>query len=89
MVWYMKVQAIFVHSVLKENISIRDQITFKGTASLQSLRSRTLTCFNCRHVCENHMDVDMNDPRLREVFSQRSEGGSNDDDDEDDDAIRS
>lgn len=35
------------------------------------------------------MDVDMNDPRLREVFSQRSEGGSNDDDDEDDDAIRS
>ena len=39
-------------------------------------KHNTYFFFNCRHVRVNHIDVDMNDPRLREVFAQRCEGGS-------------
>ena len=34
------------------------------------------TYFTYRHVRVNHMDVDMNDPRLREVLAQTIEEGS-------------
>ena len=38
-------------------------------------RSRWLLICS-RHVRGNHLDIDMNDPKLREVLSQRLEGGS-------------
>ena len=34
------------------------------------------THFTHRHVRVTHMDVDTNDPKLREVLAQRCEGGS-------------
>lgn len=43
--------------------------------SLRSRRIRPWLIWN-RHVRGNHLDKDMNDPELREVLSQRLQGGS-------------
>ena len=38
-------------------------------------KHNTYFFFNCRHVRVNHVDVDMNDPKLREVLAQKIERG--------------
>ena len=74
MAWSTSLPDMFALFVRSGNTNTPDQITCKGTGCYlpKDLDVLTMT----RHVRVNHVDKDMNDPKLREVLSQRMEGGN-------------
>lgn len=77
MVWCINRRAISAPFVLNESTNTLDPITSSGMCRGTTSEPRPeVANAVSRHVRVNHTDRDMNDPRLRDVLAQRSEGGT-------------
>lgn len=77
MAWYIPPPVTCVHSVQIGNINILDQTTYRGARNPGvSIRCEQRVLTGHRHVRVHHLDKDKEDPLLRQVLSQRPEGGN-------------
>lgn len=74
---YIKVQAMSVHSAQIASKNILDLIICNGKTHSRAMNCKLrLTNLHSSHVRVHHVNIDKDDPRLRDVLSQRPDPSS-------------